>query len=155
MRYPILFAVAATTVVVVGLSTTSTRAASRPAAADVKTASDGVYTDEQATRGEVSYTKDCAFCHSADLQGDSFAPALIEETFRLRWKDSTLGELFTILKGTMPADKPGALADEDYAGIVAYLLKMNKYPAGPEALSTDAAVLKQIAFSKSEARSQP
>ena len=37
---------------------------------------DGVFTDEQATRGEITYEQECATCHLADLLGDGIAPAL-------------------------------------------------------------------------------
>ena len=50
------------------------------AAAD-RTVWDGVYTEEQATRGRADYLKACASCHAADLRGGSTAPSLVEESF--------------------------------------------------------------------------
>jgi mono/diheme cytochrome c family protein len=113
-----------------------------------KTVWDGVYTGEQAARGEAVYQKNCAFCHLPDLRGEGFAPALIEETFSRRWEAGILGDLFIIIKETMPADRPKTLPDDEVAAVVAYLLKMNSYPVGQEELSTDVAVLKQIRFTK-------
>ena len=109
---------------------------------------DGVYTAEQATRGEVAYQKECAVCHLDNLRGEAFAPALIDYTFTSRWQESTVGELFTVMKATMPADLTDRLPDADYAAIVAYLLKMNKFPAGEQELSTNADDLNQITFEK-------
>jgi mono/diheme cytochrome c family protein len=111
-----------------------------------KTIWDGVYTVGQATRGEAGYQKECASCHQGDLQGDGFAPALIADAFTLRWQDSSVGDLLTVVKLTMPQDRPSTLGDEAYADIVAYLLKTNRYPAGPEELSKEPADLKQITF---------
>jgi mono/diheme cytochrome c family protein len=93
-----------------------------PAAQSVstnRTVWDGVYAEAQAERGKAVYEQHCAFCHQSDLQGQGFAPALIEDTFIQRWQDGNLGDLFTIVKVTMPQDKPKSLADTEYAEIVA------------------------------------
>jgi quinoprotein glucose dehydrogenase len=113
-----------------------------------KTVFDGVYTDAQADRGKTAYEKDCAFCHLEDLSGQGFAPGLVEDIFKSRWADGTVGELFTIVQATMPQDKPQSLSETTYADIVAYVLKVNKYPAGQEELKPDAAALKGVAFKK-------
>src|SRR5262245_16660956 len=57
-----------------------------------KTVFDGVYTDAQADRGKTAYEKDCAFCHLEDLSGQGFAPGLVEDMFKSRWADGTVGE---------------------------------------------------------------
>jgi mono/diheme cytochrome c family protein len=46
---------------------------------------DGVFTAEQATRGEGAYERECATCHLADLLGDGIAPALVGAAFDFRW----------------------------------------------------------------------
>ena len=111
-----------------------------------RTVASGVYTADQAKRGEAAYEKSCSVCHLPDLTGDQFATPLIGETFAQRWKDSNVGELFTVVKGTMPATAPGALTDEIYADIVAFLLMMNKYPAGGQELGKDPQELGTITF---------
>ena len=113
-----------------------------------RTVSSGVYTAEQAMRGEAAYQKSCSICHLEDLRGDQFATPLIGETFAQRWQDSSVGELFTIMKGTMPADSPGSLTARTYADIVAYLLMMNKHPAGAEELHQNPEELAKITFKK-------
>jgi mono/diheme cytochrome c family protein len=116
------------------------------AAQSERAASDGAYTDAQAKRGEVTYQEACAYCHMPDLRGEGFAPALVDDAFSARWKGRTVGELFIILKGTMPADDPDSLTDAQYAELVAFLLKENEYPASEDDLSADPAVLKQLMF---------
>jgi len=113
-----------------------------------RTVFDGVYTDAQAERGKAAYDKDCAFCHLEDLTGQGFAPGLVEDIFKHRWEDGTVGELYAIVKATMPQDKPESLSEATYADIVAYVLKANKYPAGQEELKPDPEALKMVAFKK-------
>jgi len=107
-----------------------------------------VYTEAQATRGKAAYEQQCAFCHLADLSGEGFAPALIEDTFKSRWQDGNLADLLIIVKQTMPQDKPASLPDQEYADIVAYVLKSNKYPAGEQPLESNPAALKGVGFKK-------
>lgn len=113
-----------------------------------KTVWDGVYTMDQAARGEASYQKECATCHGAALEGEAFAPALIAEGFTARWEDSTVADVLMVVKTSMPADRPGMLGADAYADIVAYLLKMNKYPAGQKELSKDPTDAKEYFFTK-------
>jgi quinoprotein glucose dehydrogenase len=117
-----------------------------PMAQAARTVWDGVYSEGQAARGKVLSDAQCAFCHQPDLRGQGFAPALVEDAFASRWQDGNLGDLFTIVKGTMPQDKPASLTDDEYAAIVAYLLQVNRYPAGQQELRADAATLKEIIF---------
>jgi hypothetical protein len=110
---------------------------------------DGVYSNEQAERGESYYTKECAPCHLADLGGDGLrATPLIGDSFAKSWNNRTVGDLFKVIKATMPEDQPGALNDVTYIDIISYLLKMNNYPAGMQQLSTDPTVLYSIAFKR-------
>jgi mono/diheme cytochrome c family protein len=108
--------------------------------------SEGVYTEEQAERGKAAYEAACSFCHLSDLTGQGFAPSLVEDMFKSRWQDGNLGDLFTSVKQTMPQDKPASLTDKEYAEIVAFLLKSNKYPAGAQELQADPKALAAITF---------
>jgi len=109
---------------------------------------DGVYTEEQASRGQALYEKECAGCHLSTLQGEGLAPGLIADAFTYRWQDGPLSDLFVVIKATMPADRPSALQDQEYVDIITYLLKKNKYPSGSAELSTKQAELKEIGFKK-------
>ena len=108
----------------------------------------GGYTEAQSARGKAAYEQQCSFCHLSDLRGQGFAPPLVEDAFRDRWADGNLGDLFTIVKLTMPQDKPASLTDQEYADIVAYLLKSNQYPSGQQELIPDPATLKQVMFKR-------
>jgi mono/diheme cytochrome c family protein len=116
---------------------------------------DGRYTEAQAERGKTVYEQQCAFCHLSDMSGQGFAPPLIEDTFMHRWQDGNLGDLFTVVKVTMPQDKPASLTDAEYAEIVAYMLQTNKYTAGSQELSSDPADLKGIIFQRPGAAAKP
>lgn len=113
------------------------------AAQSTPSAWDGIYTEEQAARGESRYRQECAYCHSEDLKGGGFAPSLIADAFTERWKDATVADLLNVINVTMPEDRPSSLSNADYAAIVAYVLKMNSYPSGQRELSENAADLKQ------------
>lgn len=116
---------------------------------------DGRYTQAQAERGKTVYEQQCAFCHLSDMSGQGFAPPLVEDTFMHRWQDGNLGDLFTVVKVTMPQDKPASLTDAEYAEIVAYMLQTNKYAAGAQELSSDPALLKGVIFQRPGAAARP
>ena len=113
-----------------------------------RTVWDGVYSEAQAARGKAVYEAQCAYCHQSDLRGQGFAPGLVEDVFASRWQDGNLGDLFTIVKATMPQDKPASLTDDEYAAIVAYLLQANRYPASQQDLHPDPAALKAVVFKR-------
>jgi mono/diheme cytochrome c family protein len=111
-----------------------------------KTTWDGVYSDEQAKRGADAFAKSCASCHGPDLNGLDTAPSLTGTDFNASWADQTLDDLFERARTTMPADSPGALAREQYADIVAFILSKDGFPAGTADLPADNAALKQVKF---------
>ena len=117
-----------------------------PAAQEPRTVWDGVYTDAQATRGEQVYQDECTFCHLDDLMGDAFATPLVADAFTFRWDGSSVGDLMTVIQVTMPADRPQTLSDEAVADVIAFLLKMNEYPAGEEELAANQAALAAISI---------
>ena len=103
---------------------------------------DGVYTLDQAKRGALKSGL-CTSCH-----GDGFAnggaPELTGEDFLARWEGRTVGDLFDLIRLTMPDDEPGGLPREQYADLVAYILAVNKFPAGAAEIGTSAEPLKLI-----------
>lgn len=101
-----------------------------------KTVWDGVYTDDQATRGEKALTENCEACHmKTDFSGKDFLGT---------WNGQTAFALFDNIKTNMPMDSPGKLSKETYADIVAFMFKSNQFPSGKDELPTDDEVLKQI-----------
>jgi mono/diheme cytochrome c family protein len=107
---------------------------------------DGVYTQEQAKRGEALYGEHCAQCHGADLMSGDSVPPLAGTDFLSTWNTKTVGDLFDRIRTSMPADKPGTLNRQQGSDIVAYLLSANKFPAGKTELATQSELLKQIQF---------
>jgi mono/diheme cytochrome c family protein len=106
---------------------------------------DGVYTNEQADRGDARYGPLCAECHGDDLGGDIVEnPELAGGTFRDKWNGLNVGQLFERVHRDMPAHRPGTLSRETATDLIAYILRENRYPAGSVPLSTDVNVLKLI-----------
>jgi mono/diheme cytochrome c family protein len=97
-------------------------------------ASAGVYTAEQATRGEALYKEMCAACHGDNLEGSGPMPPLAGGDFLNNWKGKTLGDLYEKTQTTMPATAPGTLTPEQAADVLAFMLKSSKYAVGSTAL---------------------
>ena len=104
----------------------------------------GVYTDAQAKRGEAVSNKLCVGCHGPDLSGGEAGPTLVGLEFLGNWNTLTLSDFYERVHATMPADAPGTMTPQQTADIAAYVLKLNKFPAGSAELSTDLAELKKI-----------
>jgi mono/diheme cytochrome c family protein len=104
----------------------------------------GVYTDEQAKRGEAFANKLCTSCHGPDLSGGEAGPALVGLEFIGNWNTLSVADFYDRVHATMPADAPGTLTPQQVSDITAYIFKLNKYPAGKTELPTDLALLKGI-----------
>lgn len=109
-----------------------------------RTVWDGVFTAEQAKRGNETYKTVCSECHGGDLMGDGFAPALTGADFQGNWNDLTVGDLFERVRISMPPSGPSAVTPEQKADIVAHILDYNKYPAGKTELEPKTEALKLI-----------
>ncbi len=107
---------------------------------------DGVFTEEQAKRGEEVYHKQCASCHGDMLTGGESAPALTGGGFQANWNGLTLGDLFERIRKTMPQTKPNTLTRQQNADVLAFMLSINKFPAGKTELYRQAEMLKEIRF---------
>ena len=107
---------------------------------------DGVYTEEQAKRGEPMYQKECALCHGATLTGGESAPPLTGGAFMANWNGLTMGDLFDRVRKTMPLSNPGRLTRQQDADILAFLLSANKFPAGNAELYRQSEMLREIRF---------
>jgi mono/diheme cytochrome c family protein len=106
-----------------------------PAKAQLTTLS-GVYTTEQASRGKEVYAGYCINCHTAASHTGA--------TFRKWWAGRRMSDLFEFVSGRMPKNEPGSLAPEEYADVIAYLMKMNVMPPGKAELPADATELQKI-----------
>jgi mono/diheme cytochrome c family protein len=107
---------------------------------------DGVYTEDQAKRGEAIYRKECAACHGAMLTGGESAPPLTGGPFLANWNGLTMGDLFDRIRKTMPQSNPGRLTRQQDADILAFMLSVNKFPAGKTELYRQSEMLKEIRF---------
>jgi len=107
---------------------------------------DGVYTDAQATRGAVAFDRECAGCHGPEGAGGSMAPALAGPTFAANYDGQSVGELFERNRTTMPVGKEGGLSAQQVADITAYMLQINRFPAGAAELPSQSLSLKVIKY---------
>jgi len=114
---------------------------------DTRSIRDGVFTAEQARRGQAAYTGPCDRCHGSKLDGapddpDMLpAPAVAGPKFLRKWDGRTLAVLFDYIRTTMPTNNPGYLNAVEVADIVAYMLSVSGMPAGEEALPPEPAGL--------------
>ena len=97
---------------------------------------DGVYTSEQADRGERVAFEVCFACHG---QRDWVTPV----TLRV-WSGRSIRDFYENLRNTMPYDSPASLSREAYADVLSYILELNDVPAGSTPLPSDAAGLGEI-----------
>ena len=107
-----------------------------PAAASATSVSDGVFTSNQASAGEQTFQEACSFCHAPnEFSGGRFM---------LRWNGLTAGDIFEVVSTQMPEGNPGSLRPAEYAGLVAYVLSLNGYPAGENPLPADVSALQNL-----------
>jgi mono/diheme cytochrome c family protein len=99
----------------------------------------GVYSADQAAEGEGVFVGYCSGCHSAF---DLLSPG-----FPSQWRGRPISQLYDFVKERMPENDPGVLSPEQTAGVIAYMLSRQGFPAGEERLSTDPADLASITIS--------
>lgn len=120
------------------------RATSAPQAA---TTWDGVYTEDQAKRGEALYQEHCVRCHGAALQGNGEgALPLVGATFKSNWNGVTMGAMMERVRLSMPQDKPGTMTRQQIADLLAFVLRSNNFPAGDAELAKQTDILNAITF---------
>jgi mono/diheme cytochrome c family protein len=100
------------------------------------------FTAEQAERGHAIYGRSCVDCHGTELNNGEFGgPSLKGQFFRQKWAPAGIGALYSFTKGLMPPDRPGALTDQNYADLLAYILSHNDIAPGDKELPTDPAAM--------------
>lgn len=82
----------------------------------------GVYSEEQAERGEQLFSEACMVCH----QPEEFAAG----GYMAGWDGMSVNDLVEYIRATMPEDNPGRLKRQEYIDIVAFLFQQNGFPAG-------------------------
>jgi mono/diheme cytochrome c family protein len=95
-----------------------------------------LYTAEQAARGDTVFKKVCVECHEpADYNGNKF---------REKWNGKPMLDLYEYIRTKMPDDRPGELTRDEYADALAYILKENGVPAGPNKIAPDSAAMAAV-----------
>jgi len=89
----------------------------------------GVYTEEQATRGDAE--------HQNIFNATEATEKYSGDAFTKNWVGRTVFDLFDQIRNTMPDDNPGGLSAQQYKDVVAYILKTNGIPAGTDSLPSD------------------
>lgn len=112
--------------------------------AQERATSAGVFTEDQAARGQDAYLQECSACHLEDLLGDGIAPPLVGVPFSFRWSDLSIGDMYAAIRTTMPQGAPSSLSPQGYIDIIAYMLHANEYPTGDTELPPEEAALQQI-----------
>jgi mono/diheme cytochrome c family protein len=113
-------------------------------AQDPGTTTAGVYSEAQSARGEAVSTKSCAVCHGDQMKGTDLAPALQGSDFLKAWAGKTAADLSDRIETTMPANEPGTLTPQQLTDVVAYIFKVNSFPAGASELTKEKAGLSAI-----------
>ena len=104
------------------------------------------YGAEQARRGKAVFANSCASCHAIDSParpvkaGDRIP--LVGPEFLAKWR--TVGDLFSKVRSTMPADHMGQLRDNAFLDVVAYILQVNGESGGKKDLTADTAALHEM-----------
>jgi cytochrome c553 len=101
-----------------------------------KTTKSGVYSREQASRGQNVFLATCKSCHTTEFHTTA--------AFTTKWNGKALSELLQYVRDQMPKNEPGSLAADEYADVLAYMLRLNRMPAGNADLPADATEVKSI-----------
>mgnify|MGYP001178494291 CR=1 FL=1 len=94
------------------------------------------YTGPQASRGERFFRETCLSCHeSSEFRGRSFQRG---------WRGRSVADLFDEIVYTMPDDNPGGLPTQTYIDVIAYILRINRFPSGDVELSADMDLMQEL-----------
>jgi mono/diheme cytochrome c family protein len=116
-----------------------------PAVAETTTW-DGIYSAEQAERGESVYMAKCSQCHGPQLGGIDAAPPLIGGNFASNWSGVPLSAMLDRIKISMPQNAPGTMSRRETADVMAFLMQANGFPAGAGDLPRQAGFLQTIIY---------
>jgi len=92
------------------------------------------FATEQAARGEKIYEETCGTCHQPG--------SLVGRAFVESWNDRRVWDFYSLVRATMPLDKPGGMKDQEYLDVVAYLLQANHAAPGRDSLAADTVAMR-------------
>ena len=119
------------------------------------TALSGIYRISQVDSVEALYSTACASCHGQDGRGTEGGSPLRGSVFQSRWQDKSIGALFDVTKKTMPKTNPTSYDDKTYAGLIAFILRINNFPPAQTALSSHKEDLDKILLGPPAAKNVP
>lgn len=94
------------------------------------------YTADQAARGQRTFTTICAVCHGRN----EFTGPI----FRVTWMADPVGAIYDHVSTKMPQNRPGSLSPQEYVDVIAYMLQLNRRPAGERELPVDPELLARM-----------
>lgn len=97
---------------------------------------EGVYSVEQAARGQQVYDEQCALCHGDALEG-SIGPPLAGDGFLSIWGARPVLDLVDKIHNTMPLEAPAPLSRQASIDLTAYVLRAGGFPDGEAELTED------------------
>ena len=112
----------------------------------VVAADDGFYTKAQAVRGKALFNRECRLCHS-DLVGKGqmdLGPGFVQRLIEGKPAYPSVYYLFAKIRESMPGWGADRVSPEAKADIVAYLLEVSGFAAGPKDLAVDVAAMKTM-----------
>jgi mono/diheme cytochrome c family protein len=122
--------------VTVLLAIPAATAAQATAPDSIRSTRAGVYSEAQSSRGREIYALNCMSCHTpASHAGPEFTA---------KWDGRLFWDLYQFVRESMPKSEPGSLTAREYLSVLAYLLKMNGMPEGPDELPADSTALTRI-----------
>lgn len=120
------------------------------------------YTDVQAERGRLRFNRNCGYCHSVDPKitnvpkpgtmgaYNTFGGTYLEQRMTPEHKKlyPSVYYFFTRL-AQMPPHDTNSVSQHGKADIVAYILQANRFPPGPNELTTDTEAMKSMMIGES------
>ena len=118
-------------------------------AQDDKSIWDGVFTQEQADRGQKLNSGVCAKCHGergdgANEPDQPGGPAIARFSFLRKWENTSLASLYEYIRTEMPPDNPESRSDQEYVDVIAHMLALSGAPVGDTELPVDPEALDLI-----------
>ena len=95
---------------------------------------EGVYSVEQAARGQQVYVEQCTVCHGDALEG-SVGPPLAGDGFLSIWGARPVLDLVDKIHYTMPLEAPAPLSRQESIDLAAHVLQAGGFPAGAAELT--------------------
>jgi mono/diheme cytochrome c family protein len=103
------------------------------------------FTEAQVQRILPTYERLCAECHGDSYDGGLIGgPPLRGAVFLQRWGGRSVAPLFAYTSSQMPQGGPGTLSSQQYADLIALMLRANGHEAGDVELRGDPEALEEV-----------